>query len=223
MLPSTVNGGWAYEPVSSILLYPRNSGKTKTYSRSRKTLTDVVWEVRTILDGSIQLIDNLGVIQETVVANSPETIDLAFDQNDRHFITWEKDDNIYIKWYDPIETGYVTTLIAQGNNPCCSIDDYRSVYIPSSDILLCYQRSDLVFYRLQRDRYLIEYPIPHDLQDVILDTCGMGTNLRFTIRVESIDGIVLCAGQTPIRVDNNYVGLNWGEIPWAKSSSNTET
>lgn len=224
MLPTIINDGWAYESVTTILLYPRNGAKTPEFSRSRRTIETDVWVAAINTLGQIVVLDASQVVQETITATEPLNVDLAFDQNDRYFVCWEQDDSdIYIRWYDPLVSMHVTTLIAEGNNPCCSIDDYRSVYIPSSDIFLCYQREDLVFYRLQRERYLIEHSIPHSLQDVILETCGMGTNLRFTIRVQSVDGIVLCAGQTPIRIENNYVGLYSGEIPWSNSSSNTET
>lgn len=223
MLPTNINGGWAHENVTTTLLFPRNDISLGTFSRSRRTISTDIWSVQINADKTITVFDQSGSLQETIIGEDPSNVDIAFDQNDRYTITWEEPGNkIYILWFDPVRVDYTTTLIAEGNNPCCSIDDYRSIYIPDSDVFIFYQREDSVFYRMQRDRYLVEYEVSHTLQDIKLETCGMGTNLRLTLRVTSIDGIVLCAGQTPIKIGTNYVGLYWGEIPWAKSSSNTE-
>lgn len=224
MLPAGGNNGWSDEVITTVFLYPRQGARDRNLALSRKTLSSDIAYAGISNDGSIEVGNLDGSVIEIISTTEPASVDLAFDQGDHHFVAWEVPGNkIIMRWYDPLIPGYVTTEIAEGNNPCCQIDDYRPIYALDSDIFLFYQRGDFVFYRMQRDRYLVEYEVPHSLQDIILETCGMGTNLRFTIRINSIDGIVLCAGQTPIRIGNNYVGLNWGEIPWAKSSSNTET
>jgi hypothetical protein len=224
MIPTGGNNGWATEVISTVLLYPRQNDRNLELALTRKTLVNtVVYAAITVAD-EIEVADLEGNLIERLSAEDALCVDVCFDQLDRHFVVWElPDSRIFMRWYDPNTSAYLTTLIAEGNNPCCQLDDYRDRFIANSDIFLFYQRGDRIFYRSQRDRYLVEYEVPHQLQDIKLETCGMGSNLRFTLRVTSIDSIILCAGQTPIRVENNYVGLNWGEIPWAKSSSNTET
>lgn len=224
MIPSGGNNGWATEVISTILLYPRQGQRNPTLALSRKTTTSIICAAGLADSTTVQIVQLDGTVLGNIAVENVKVLDLAFDQLDRHFLLWEAEDSkIFMHWYDPLLSAYVTTEIAEGNNPCCQLDDYRDRFIPQSDILLFYQRGNEIFYRTQRDRYLIEYEVPHELENLILETCGMGTNLRFTLRIVSDDGIVLCAGQTPIRIGNNYVGLNWGEIPWAKSSSNTET
>lgn len=224
MIPSGGNNGWATEILATQFLYPRQADRNPTLAVSRKTTVNTVGSAIITKDDVIKVLESSGDLVEEIIVPDAVMVDLCYDQLDRHFVVWEvPESKIYIRWYNPLISQYATTLIAEGNNPCCQLDDYRDRFIANSEILLFYQRGNRIFYRQQKDRYLVEYEVPHSLQDIRLETCGMGTNLRFTLRITSIDAIVLCAGQTPIKAGANYVGLNWGEIPWAKSSSNTET
>lgn len=224
MIPSGGNNGWSTETVHSTLLHPRNAPRNPEFARSRKTLSSDIWWAAVENINEIAVYNHLGQEEGRVVAVVPSYIDIAFDQNDRFFLSWlEDDDKIKIYWYDPLISNYTITEIAQGTNPCCQLDDYRAIFIPNSDILLVYQRENNVFYRQQRDRYLVEYAVPHNFSAVEIDTCGMATNLRFSIRIKSTDVIILLLGDVPLKIDNTNIGYYSGIVPWQTSSSNTTT
>lgn len=224
MLPNDINGGWAYERVSTQLLYPRHAYRDRLNSRSRRTIATDIWTVAIEFQHNIVIRDADDNVVQTLVAVEPNSCDIAFDQNDRYFISWDQSDGyVYIYWYDPTVNEYVTNNIAIGYNSCSSIDDYRPINIPNSDIFLVYQRGNELFYRIQRERFLIEHLVPHVLEEAAVQTCGMGTNLRFTIVAESIDGIILMAGDNPVMVNDFHTGYYWGTELWPKSSSNTAT
>ncbi|MNV87345.1 hypothetical protein D3C71_1814610 [compost metagenome] len=89
------------------------------------------------------------------------------------------------RWYDPIATGYVTTELPAGCvNPRVSLDDKRSEYAPSSDVILAYVRAGNLYYRQQRDRYTVEYlwqtGVPAGLVKI-----GMNRLLRFQFALEA--------------------------------------
>lgn len=85
--------------------------------------------------------------------------DLTFDQLGRPFICWEVDGQVWVRWYNPISQMAETWNICAGRTPVCSIDTFHEYQSDISDILLFYidDEADRVKYRLQRDRYLVEY------------------------------------------------------------------
>lgn len=221
MLPANSGiNGWDMEILSTQLLYPRNDVKDPFRAYAQRAGTVEIWTVVYRID-QIQLLDAAGELVYLLPID-PDfpvlNIDLTFDQLGRYFIVWEiADAQVWVRWYDPDLAAHTTVQMATGNNPCCMLDDIRDSMLPLSDIFIFYQRADEVFYRLQRELYLLEHEIPHTHTDVKLETCGMGTNLRMTLRTASTDTMILMAGETPVGVDNAIVGLPWGEIPWDKN------
>lgn len=211
--------GWIPEIFSTELLYPRNGIKDKFKSYTNLYSTkEVCTGIMAPKTGYLQVFNAAGDVIFTGSYPYAKCFDFAFDQLDRIFLTWElPNDEVWIYYYDSITSDMVTKLVAVGNNPCCCMDELRTVLGYTSDIMLFYQQADLVFNRQQRDRYDIAYPVPHTHTDVVLETVGMGTNLRLTVRTISTDALVIKAGEQFVGVDNNYVGLTWGELPWDKN------
>lgn len=218
MLPANSgNQGWEMEILETALLPPRQVPKVPLFAQSLKTRSDEIWSLYYRND-HIQLVSPTEVITFQIPIMGVKCIDLAFDQLDREFITWELPGNqVWMYWYDPNLASHTTTQIATGNNPCCMIDERRDKLIPDSDVFIFYQVDNHVYYRLQRERYLIAHEIPHDHEDVTLETCGMGTNLRMTLRTVTTDALILMAGEVPISAGDDQVGLPWGVIPWDES------
>lgn len=215
MLPNGGVDGWATEEITTELLYPRNDKKQKFKAKSLLYSLPLVWRLE-YFEGNdaLLLYNDLGEVDRTFTIPDLVCIDLTFDQLDRPVYVMENIlGEIWLYWYNPVSNQQEFTLITSGNNPCCTLDDRRIELSSIADIFIFYQRGDLVFYRLQRDRYLIEYPVYHNKTEVILETCGMGTNLRLTLRYQVADAFLLMVGDKHLRLDSDYVGLPYGEIP----------
>jgi hypothetical protein len=162
MLPSGGTAGWQEEVLSTVLLPPRNMLKDKFLAYSYLHTTDELHSI-VRLKNAIQIKNSGGAIVAQLAAPNALCVDLAFDQLDRYVAVWElAGDQIWMNWFNPISSVRESIQIATGNNPCCAMDERRGIFSSISDIFIFYQRGDLIFYRLQRDRYLVEYPVPHD-------------------------------------------------------------
>lgn len=106
-------------------------------------------------------------------------ISLAFDQNMNPFIAYMENGQAKFYWYDTAIEGYtITTLPANSRSPKCCMDDKRPLETAKNDILIAYMRDDKLYYREERDRYLVEYLLSsgHGLLDLI--QIGMNNKLR---------------------------------------------
>jgi len=131
---------------------------------------------------NIILDDLLGTT--TVIINEPlgvKRIGLAFDQNANDTYSWITNTGILmLRFFD----GANDTVLNLGTAQDCVITmDMK--YQPgnsSSDILLFYIRSGAIFYRIQRDKYSIEYATPVvSGVDKLVDS-GMRTDYRFQVK-----------------------------------------
>ncbi len=97
-------------------------------------------------------------------ANSPPTIlftrmditeiSLAFDQNMHPFVAFVEDDVAKFWWFDLVANDVVFTNLPGGSrSPRCCIDDKRGDRSATSDIILAYINSDVLYERQERDRY----------------------------------------------------------------------
>lgn len=90
--------------------------------------------------------------------NNVSEISLAFDQNMHPFIAFVQNGQAKLWWYDPTVPGQVfTTLAVDVGAPKICLDDKRRLQTASSDVILTYTRSGSLYFRQQRDRFLIEY------------------------------------------------------------------
>lgn len=87
---------------------------------------------------------------------------LSFDQNMHPIIAFSDVSGSCLYWFDPVANNNVffyfdpTDTVSQ---PCVSLDDKRAISTRSgtSDIILTYVRSGDLCYRVQRDRFQVEY------------------------------------------------------------------
>lgn len=90
-----------------------------------------------------------------------------------------KDNEISIYWYDSALGATTITNITSGRTPRIRLDFRQSYAISESDIFLFYIRETGVYYRLQRDRFGVEYDTgitAHD--DLYLEEVILATNNR---------------------------------------------
>jgi len=109
-----------------------------------------------------RLVDGFWVDREFLFTYPGEPgrwFDLTFDQLGREFVSWEIDGQVWIYWYNSLNHQMEIWNVCPGRTPVCSIDTYHEYQSDISDILLFYidDEADRVKYRLQRDRYGVEY------------------------------------------------------------------
>lgn len=89
-----------------------------------------------------------------------EQIALSFDQLGRPIVFYRVLGNqLKLRWYDSLAGQNVTTLIGYGTDPKASFDYPTDTSAGFSDVLLNYVRKNRLYMRVQRDRFLIEYPV----------------------------------------------------------------
>jgi hypothetical protein len=108
-------------------------------------------------------------------------VTLAFDNNMNPAICVKKIDEpvIFLQYYDTLTNQYQIMQINEVIEPFLRLDDNRAGAYGRNDIILMYNRNNYIMYRLQRDRYTIEYPFfeLHPWQKIY--QAGMTVKLRF--------------------------------------------
>src|SRR5690606_9335710 len=104
------------------------------------------------------------------------------------FLCWRRaDGSAAFRWFDPTLAAFdVVELPAGTTSPRCVLDDKRHVsgtIAGASDIILAYIRGGALYYRQQRDRFLIEYELANGLHGAELDQIGMNTHNRLQFRL----------------------------------------
>lgn len=111
-------------------------------------------------------------VPPVVVTTAPEItqVSLAFDQNMQPAIAYVSVGNAYLYWYDTAVGDYVVTNFGPTfRSPRVTLDDHRDLELSTSDIILGYIRDGNLYYRQQRDRYLIERILYPDINTVIVN------------------------------------------------------
>ena len=89
-----------------------------------------------------------------------QTVSLAFDQNMNPAIAYMQNGAAKLRWYDTTIPGYdIITLPAGTSFPRICLDDKRHEQTSTSDIIISYMRDGALYFREQRDRFLIEYTL----------------------------------------------------------------
>ena len=86
-------------------------------------------------------------------------ISIAFNQNGLiHLGLSDTQPLTYLYWYDNLASGMVLTpMTPDVSYPRLTLDDARSFNIPQSDVIFAYIRADTIKYRIQRERFEVEY------------------------------------------------------------------
>ena len=84
----------------------------------------------------------------------------TFDQLGRPMVFYDTGTELRLYWFDPVLTENTTTVFGEGKYPFATFDIRWDTSNPRSDVTLFYIRSKTIYYRLQRDRYSIEYATP---------------------------------------------------------------
>ena len=104
-------------------------------------------------------------IAPTPIFAEPNVVEFCFtfDQNMRWVAATRKTNNtVQFRWYDSLAENYVTSNYSGIFSVRLCHDDKRAVQVTSgaTDVILTYSRTGAVYWRIQRDRFLIEYSKP---------------------------------------------------------------
>lgn len=129
-------------------------------------------------------------------------ISIAFDQNMRPHVAYMDGSFARFYWFDPTIPGpAILTLPAGSRNPKVTLDDKREIHSSDSDIILAYMRGTSLYFRFQRERYLIERLLKTNVVGDLLKI-GMADSSRvqfqFGVRMTQEELIEKLAAGSPI-------------------------
>lgn len=102
----------------------------------------------------------------------------AFDQNMNPVICFTQSGFARFRWFDSTISNYTITTLPVGSTiPRATLDDKRAGQIPFSDVIIAYTRAGNLYFRAQRDRYLVEYLLTTGVTGRVLQL-GMSDKLR---------------------------------------------
>lgn len=122
-----------------------------------------LWTLRA--EGTAAVLSAAGSPPVTVFTRAAvlDNVNLAFDQNGRPCVCFEEEGtgNSYLYWFDPVPNE-PTFMAIPGDavSPRITLDDARPFNGANSDVILGYIRAGVVRYRMQRDRFTVEYTPP---------------------------------------------------------------
>ncbi len=112
-------------------------------------------------------------------------LSLAFDQNMNPFVAFVENDVAKWWWFDTAIPGTTfSTLPADSRTPRCCLDDKRETQTNSSDIILAYITvNDELKFRMQRDRYGVDYLLQAGVIGRLIKV-GMSTVNRLQFEIQ---------------------------------------
>ena len=187
MLP---NNQWASQAVIDDIIAPRDKAKVNATTSSdngpiaiqntSKGLMSKIWTASyNSVTGSVTLQDGTNLFTDTNL----KELSLTFNQNAAPFIAFRSATRIKIWWYDPLLSNYTIKDVTTGDQPFCYLDERRPEFSANSDVFLLYHRGGEIFYRLQRDRFDVEYSTGIiGGTDIVIECFGMAKNNRLQIK-----------------------------------------
>ncbi|MCU7962423.1 hypothetical protein L5M28_07500 [Shewanella sp. SW32] len=112
----------------------------------------------------------------------------TFDQLGRPMVFYETNSNeLKLFWFDPVLVQNIITEFGVGNYPFATFDIRWDTSNPRSDVMLFYMRSGAIYYRMQRDRYSIEYATPVVADAVFIKEADMAVDYHLQLLYRYID------------------------------------
>ena len=159
--------GFTATPVASDFIdpYDRPYSPAIAYSRGGVALNDGsqgrevgLWFV-TASDTTIDVHSEAGGLQLSLPIPGASNVSLAFDQNMQPAIAYSQSGVHRLRYFDTLLADFNTLVEPTATSARCVIDDAREAFGAASDIVWAYIRDGVLYYRIQRDRYLIEYTV----------------------------------------------------------------
>lgn len=154
------------DAIRGELLNPWSGRKEEAYSLGPVALNDPsnglmsrMWLARS-MGATVVLVQGGMSVDLFTHGKGVHEISLAFDQNGSPAVAFVDEDNAtFLWWYDPLANSMVFEPLPYATTPKITLDDPRwpSILVGRSDIVLAYVSSGQLKYRLQRDRFTVEY------------------------------------------------------------------
>jgi len=131
-------------------------------------------------------IENDVVKHQLINVENVKSLSLSFDFNMHPTIAYTTENaakqiSAFLYWYDTAQAKQITTEYGtEYITPQVSLDDHRLHQSANADIIFAYIKNGNLYYRQQRDRFLIERLLAEDLgKHTELIQIGMTTKNRF--------------------------------------------
>ena len=135
-------------------------------------------------DGWIKIIDNAGLRYSILEVAEVTQLGFAFSLSMRVYVTYVAAGRAFFYWYDSTTSTYITTDYGvETITPQLSLDDVRNSQSSNADVIFAYVRDDVLYTRMQRDRFQIEYEMGAANQLVQI---GMTSNYRFAFALKAV-------------------------------------
>lgn len=167
---------YIFDNPQPSLTESRHTGGAEIGDASQGFLSKI-WTLTT--DGTAVTISAPSVAPVVVFSGAGITeVSLAFDQGMNPTIAFVDGTGAKLRWFDSLISDYtITTLPAGSETPRVCLDDIRETQQAASDIILAYVRGGSLYFRAQRDRFGVEYPLASGLATK-LRSVNMNTGLR---------------------------------------------
>lgn len=181
MLPDSV---LSTSPIPSPFLVPRRHTDVDfelggvDIENTSQGMLDYLWQSELLSNGVRLINTNNGVSRVYLTDYVVDYCSFAFDQNMRPCIVFQSGGLTYLYWYDPTTASQSILSLGLMEYPQISLDDARLFNLNNSDIILAYFKDDTLYYRLQRERYMLEHTLGVYPNHRLLQI-GMCVNLRF--------------------------------------------
>lgn len=83
-------------------------------------------------------------------------VSLAFDSNMQPTVAFIEGGTVKLRWFDAVSSSFVVTSFPGATQAKVSSDDKRRSQDGASDVIFAYVSAGTLYWRQQRDRYLIE-------------------------------------------------------------------
>lgn len=139
------------------------------------------------VSGTHIVISENGANPQNIITGSDITeASFAFDQNMRPVIVYVQNGQAKLYWYDPTIPGVTTTTLASTvKSPRVAMDDKRTqtTLLGQNDVILAYIRSNNLYFRMQRERYLTEHLLQSTVNGLLVNL-GMNTANRLQFELK---------------------------------------
>lgn len=143
------------------------------------------WRCR--VDAGVVKVGPVGGVETAVftVVGVLTSLSLAFDSNMAPTFAYVEDGVQKLRWFNTLTAAIQTDSFAGASDGRVSTDDKRDWAAPLSDVVFAYARGGVLYYREQRDRYLIEYTVG-PTEGLSLRRFGMNAAGRLQFELRSI-------------------------------------
>lgn len=144
------------------------------------------WRAR--IDGATIKIGPVGGAETVILTinGEPSEVSLAFDANMNPTIAYVEAGVAKLYWFNILINNFQTDIFTGATQPRVATDDKRETREGASDVILSYARNGSLYYRQQRERYLIEHLVGAVPDGYQFEVCGMNDQFRFQWRAKKI-------------------------------------